>query len=137
MSARQEMAEFERTSFSLRLKTILLSKGLSESPTKLQRMFNNWCPGGKITVHAARKWLLGEAIPTQEKLRMLAEMLSVNESQLRYGTGPSSTGTNSPDTLILAKFVERLSLRSRRMVRQLAEHLDNLESAAERNGRDS
>ncbi len=35
--------------------------------------------------HTGRKWLLGEAIPTQEKLIVLAAMLGVQPDWLRYG----------------------------------------------------
>ena len=36
-------------------------------------------------MHACRKWLLGEAIPTQEKLVVLADMLGVTAEWLRFG----------------------------------------------------
>ena len=57
-------------------------------PTMLQREFNlrSKTP---VTVHAARKWLVGEAIPTQEKLRVLASWLQVSPDWLRYGEGNS------------------------------------------------
>ena len=38
-----------------------------------------------MTVHAARKWLQGESIPTQEKLRALASWLDVPAEWLRFG----------------------------------------------------
>jgi transcriptional regulator with XRE-family HTH domain len=44
-------------------------------------------------VHAARKWLVGEAIPTQEKLRALASWLDVPADWLRFGGDqPAGTG---------------------------------------------
>ncbi len=36
-------------------------------------------------MHAARKWLVGEAIPTQDKLRTLADWLHVPIDWLRFG----------------------------------------------------
>jgi hypothetical protein len=36
-------------------------------------------------VHAARKWLMGEAIPTQDKMRTLSEWLIVPIEWLRFG----------------------------------------------------
>ena len=36
-------------------------------------------------MHTCRKWLVGEAIPTQEKLVVLALMLGVTSDWLRYG----------------------------------------------------
>ena len=63
----------ERESFSQRLQLALKNAHYSpDSPTRLAREFNIRFDGRPITVHAARKWLVGEAIPTQEKLRMIA-----------------------------------------------------------------
>jgi hypothetical protein len=56
-----------------------------DSPTQLAREFNVRFSGPPITVHAARKWLVGEAIPTQEKLRLLAQWLGVQTEWLRFG----------------------------------------------------
>lgn len=36
--------------------------------------------------NTARNWLLGKSIPTQDKLRVLADWLHVNPDELRYGT---------------------------------------------------
>jgi len=38
-------------------------------------------------LHAARKWLQGESIPTQEKLRALPTWLDVPADWLRFGNG--------------------------------------------------
>jgi len=66
----------ERESFSERLQQALKNAHYSpDSPTRLAREFNIRFEGRPITVHAARKWLVGEAIPTQEKLRMIAQWL--------------------------------------------------------------
>lgn len=78
----------ERASFSLRLRLALqAAQYLPDRPTQLARNFNERSSGHQITVHAARKWLVGEAIPTQEKLRILAEWLDVPINWLRYGNG--------------------------------------------------
>ena len=45
----------------------------------------NFCfAGPPITVHAARKWLVGDAIPTQDKMRALAQWLAVPADWLRF-----------------------------------------------------
>lgn len=76
----------ERANFSARLKEMLESThGLPASPTVVAREFNFRFVGKPITVHAARKWLVGEAIPTQDKLRALAEWLGVSVDWLRFG----------------------------------------------------
>lgn len=80
----------EREGFSERLQQALRNANYSaESPTQLAREFNIRFEGKPITVHAARKWLVGEAIPTQEKLRTLAHWLGVPAEWLRFGgAGP-------------------------------------------------
>lgn len=71
-------ASIEREDFSGRLQMALRNADYSpDSPTQLAREFNIRFTGRPITVHAARKWLVGEAIPTQEKLRTLAQWLGV------------------------------------------------------------
>ncbi len=76
----------EREGFSERLQQALRNADYSpESPTQLAREFNVRFEGRPITVHAARKWLVGEAIPTQEKLRTLAQWLGVPAEWLRFG----------------------------------------------------
>jgi transcriptional regulator with XRE-family HTH domain len=76
----------EREGFSERLQQALRNAEYSpDSPTQLAREFNVRFDGRPITVHAARKWLVGEAIPTQEKLRTLAQWLGVPAEWLRFG----------------------------------------------------
>lgn len=76
----------ERERFSLRLQQTLRNAHHSpDSPTELARDFNIRYSGRPITVHAARKWLVGEAIPTQDKLRTLADWLHVPIDWLRFG----------------------------------------------------
>ncbi len=76
----------EREGFSERLQQSLRNAEYSpDSPTQLAREFNIRFEGRPITVHAARKWLVGEAIPTQEKLRTLAQWLGVPAEWLRFG----------------------------------------------------
>ncbi len=79
-------ANLERESFSRRLVEALGRLGDDgSSPTRLAREFNRRYPGKPITLHAARKWLQGEAMPAQDKLRILAEWLGVAAEWLRYG----------------------------------------------------
>ncbi len=79
-------ASIEREDFSERLQQALRSADYSpDSPTQLAREFNIRFSGRPVTVHAARKWLVGEAIPTQEKLRTLAHWLGVPAEWLRFG----------------------------------------------------
>lgn len=87
----------ERESFSQRLQLALRNAHYSpDSPTRLAREFNIRFEGRPITVHAARKWLVGEAIPTQEKLRMIAQWLGVPAEWLRFG-GPEQAPEGGGD----------------------------------------
>jgi len=82
----------ERLAFAERLRQSLNQAGqVPDSPTALARFFNSRYDGQPITVHAARKWLVGEAIPTQEKLRVLAQWLEVPLDWLRFGEGKAVT----------------------------------------------
>jgi hypothetical protein len=87
-------ASIEREDFRVRLQQALRNADYSpDSPTQLAREFNIRFVGRPITVHAARKWLVGEAIPTQEKLRTLAQWLGVPAQWLRYGGVVSTNGS--------------------------------------------
>jgi len=78
----------ERERFSRRLKEALAKVGaVNDSPAALAREFNRRYPGKPVSDYAARKWLLGEAIPGQDKLRVLAQWLGVTNDWLRFGEG--------------------------------------------------
>jgi transcriptional regulator with XRE-family HTH domain len=92
----------EREEFSQRLQQALTNAAYSpDSPTQLAREFNVRFVGRPITVHAARKWLVGEAIPTQEKLRTLAQWLGVPAEWLRFG---ASTDAGESSAQVAARF---------------------------------
>ena len=87
----------ERTGFSSRLQQCLRNSHHSpDSPTELAREFNIRFSGQPITVHAARKWLVGEAIPTQDKMRTLAHWLQVPIEWLRFGGAEQQEKTFDP-----------------------------------------
>ena len=116
----------ERESFSERLQQALKNAHYSpDSPTRLAREFNIRFEGRPITVHAARKWLVGEAIPTQEKLRMIAQWLGVPADWLRFG-GPETPGEQgengsarfeSADVKLIAD-LQRLDEHHRQLARE-------------------
>jgi transcriptional regulator with XRE-family HTH domain len=94
----------ERESFSQRLQQALKNAHYSpDSPTRLAREFNIRFDGRPVTVHAARKWLVGEAIPTQEKLRMIAQWLGVPADWLRFG-GTDNAGALAEGTSPVSRF---------------------------------
>lgn len=75
----------EREDFSKRLAEALKKHGLPLGPTELARRFNNRFPGSRVTPQAARKWLSGEAIPSQDRIRALASWMGVGPAWLRFG----------------------------------------------------
>lgn len=74
-----------RQAFAQRLAQALHQGGRSASPSALAVEFNARFKGPRVHLSSCRKWLTGEAIPTQEKLVVLASMLGVTADWLRYG----------------------------------------------------
>lgn len=116
----------ERESFKLRLQQALRNAEYSaESPTELAREFNARFDGSSITVHAARKWLVAEAIPTQDKMRALASWLGVAVEWLRFGgdegihVKPSPGVDFNGDDRKLAADVRLLSGQDQKIVREI------------------
>lgn len=115
----------EREGFSLRLQQTLRNAHHSpDSPTELARDFNARFEGPPITVHAARKWLVGEAIPTQDKLRTLADWLAVPVEWLRFGgeehrqDSRGTSGNGRPEDMKLLSDLKLLSEGDRQIVRE-------------------
>ncbi|WP_167240338.1 hypothetical protein [Massilia genomosp. 1] len=77
----------ESSLFGQRLVSALQKAELSCSPAQVAHGFNLRGDGARITSHAARKWLLGHAIPTQGKIQVLADWTGVNAAWLRFGEG--------------------------------------------------
>lgn len=75
----------EKESFSLRLRTAMEKAGYKPSPTVLEREFNTRYWGVSVSLQAVRRWIIGEAIPTQDKLLVLAEWLHLKPEYLRFG----------------------------------------------------
>ena len=84
-STQKQPAELERAQFAQRVNTALAARDMPASATALQRTFNERYPELAISVHAARKWVMGESIPTQARLRVLADVLQVSATWLRFG----------------------------------------------------
>ncbi len=76
----------ETQAFAERLRLALKGIGIRSSPSLVANEFNLRYWGKSITPNTARNWLLGKSIPTQDKLRVLADWLHVSPDELRYGT---------------------------------------------------
>jgi hypothetical protein len=77
-----------RLDFARRLIEAMAFAGLDDSPTTLARHFNLHSHGMVITMHGARRWLVGDSIPTQSHLNALASLLGVSSAWLLLGQGP-------------------------------------------------
>lgn len=75
----------EKAEFSQRLRIAIEDAGYPVRPIVLEREFNTRYWGQPITVQAVRRWLRGEAIPSQEKLQVLADWLKIEPHVLRFG----------------------------------------------------
>jgi transcriptional regulator with XRE-family HTH domain len=131
----------EREQFSQRLQQMLRQTHHStDSPTELAREFNIRFAGPPITVHAARKWLVGDAIPTQDKMRALAQWLAVPADWLRFGNDaarpevPTAVIGASPVDMKLIADLKLLDEPHRQIVREFVRILvrTSLERKAER-----
>jgi transcriptional regulator with XRE-family HTH domain len=130
---RTNVSTKERLEFSQRLQQVLRKADYApDSPTQLAREFNIRFNGNAITVHAARKWLLGEAIPTQEKLRALAQWLGVSAEWLRFGGEGDDAQTASvtppehrldPRDVAIIESLRRLDDNHRQIVHTLIRQL--------------
>lgn len=101
----------ETEAFAQRLKQALDGSGVRASPTVVANEFNLRYWGRSITPHTARNWLLGKSIPTQDKLRVLAEWLQVSPDELRFGNLRATSVAAEAD----ASF-ERLDMADREML---------------------
>jgi len=81
----------ETQKFAARLKLALATKGYKHSPTVVANKFNEVFQGRAITVITARNWMLGNAIPTHDKLACLANLLDTSSEELRYGRSCEKT----------------------------------------------
>lgn len=76
----------ERAEFSSRLCQQLAGKGFEvNKPTWFAKQFNLRFEGSPVSVQTASNWLSGHAIPSQEKLRVIAAWLETSAEWLRYG----------------------------------------------------
>lgn len=87
-----------RLDFARRLIEALAFAGFDDSPTTLARHFNAHSYGMAITMHGARRWLVGDSIPTQSHLNTLASLLGVSSAWLLLGRGPMLEETAPVET---------------------------------------
>jgi transcriptional regulator with XRE-family HTH domain len=71
--------------FAQRLRDAMVAAGLEPRPGVLLNLFNARYWGRSVSFQAVSRWLKGQAIPEQDKLVVLAELLSVEPEVLRFG----------------------------------------------------
>jgi hypothetical protein len=74
-----------KAQFAQRLRDAMQAAGYAPRPAVLEREFNTRYWGKPMTLHWVRRWLLGETLPSQPKLMVLAEWLKVPPHELRFG----------------------------------------------------
>jgi len=117
-----------REEFSKRLRKALQDRGREVgSPTRLTQEFNGDYPDRRVTPQAVRKWLTGEAIPSHDKIKALAEWLEVSPNWLHHGEGGPGHGTQQtaatyrtpvPDQELLKRY-RKLNTRQQQAVAEI------------------
>jgi transcriptional regulator with XRE-family HTH domain len=76
----------EHEKFSQRLAHAMQQAGYEPRPSVLFRLFNTNYRGRSVSVQTTSRWLNGQAIPAQDKLQVIADLLGVEPQALRFGT---------------------------------------------------
>ena len=120
--------QLEHSQFATRLAVAIADKGIKPSPTVLGNLFNLHFYGRPVTPHTVRNWLLGKAMPTQDKMVCLAKLLDTSPEQLRFGRSSEKTliadfdGVQTEVANVDQQFFRRylaLTQSQRRMVRDV------------------
>lgn len=116
-----------RADFSDRLRTAAFAAQVPLSPTQFARAFNVRAGENVVTLHAVRKWMVGESIPTQDKVVILAAWLGVGAAWLRFGEGEAEgvpsvvmpESTLATADLALLRAIASLPLPARQSIRDM------------------
>lgn len=113
----------EPQAFAQRLRAALVAAGVAVSPTTLQRKFNAVSGDAPVSVHAVRKWIMGESIPTQRRIQALARWLAVSSNWLRFGERTAKDATQAPSAVehVLLRSFRRLSAREQEQLLALVQ----------------
>ncbi|AGW91580.1 hypothetical protein N234_16235 [Ralstonia pickettii DTP0602] len=122
----------DKQAFSNRLRLALRRAEQEVSgPTELALQFNlRYRSGTPVTAQTTHKWLSGRAIPTSDKIAVLAEWLQVTEHWLHHGPPPATKGQEprkaekvGPELLALAHKIQTLTPHRRYLIEELVEQL--------------
>lgn len=105
-------AESDKTGFSKRLKMALELAGLSQlSLAEIANKFNLRHPNKPVTPQAVHNWLIGQSIPTPDKIDTLSKWLNISSEWLRYGKEQIEGRSLSQDELLMLKYFRNLSIK--------------------------
>ena len=123
-----------KTAFAERLKAAMTAAGYAPRPAVLEREFNDRHWGRPMTLHGVRRWLLGETLPTHDKLVTLAKWLGMQPHVLLFGEDAVRRGGARraqvpelfipPDEREVVEAYLRLPAAPRRTVREVILSLD-------------
>lgn len=129
----------EKQGFSKRLGDCLRrAKVDGRGATGIAREFNLRYHGTPVTAQAVRKWLNGKSLPSQDKIRTLAQWIEVSPQWLRFGEPEvraarphgvlrQDMAQYRLDSAWLTKKIEALSEPHRRIVTEMVIALLRLE----------
>lgn len=112
----------EKLAFSERLKQALIDSNHPISPTYLSKEFNHRYDGTPVSVQSANNWLLGKAIPNQDKLAILSIWLNVTSQWLRFGDntlGSSNLESNDQSELDYFLKFRTLNVGQKQIIKDL------------------
>ena len=112
----------EKFLFSQRLKSALDDAQHPISPTYLAKQFNHRYSGDPVSVQAANTWLTAKAIPSQDKLAVLAIWLNRSAQWLRFGDSEYTDSTQlhySEDELDYFLKFKKLNTHQQTLIKNL------------------
>lgn len=127
---------FPHSAFASRLLSAVAKAGFQTSATSFAREVNARGHADLITSHGVRKWFMGEAMPTQARLKLIAETLGVNAAWLRFGEGDPGAGEPTelltPAVSIMMSDYMRLTDEGKNLVRKTVALLIEAEACQQR-----
>ena len=122
----------EHEKFSQRLAHAMRQAGYEARPSVLFRLFNAHYRGRSVSVQTTSRWLSGQAIPAQDKLQVIADLLGMEPHALRFGTSARSrvaepralwpTGVGSRERQVIDAYLQ-LPAKKRELVGDLVRAL--------------
>lgn len=82
-----------KQTFAERLKIAMVAAGYKARPSVLEREFNSRYWGKPMTLHGVRRWLLGETMPRNDKIIVLADWLGLPPESLGFGASDAADRT--------------------------------------------